>query len=65
MRFLAYMGLSENSFFHINEVSYLFQNLREGLYGTKGTEAPDGEKIDAAGVLHAKHILIKAIRRVR
>lgn len=61
VRFLAYMGLSENSFFHINEVSYLFQNLREGLYGTKGTEAPDGEKIDAAGVLHAKHILIKAI----
>ena len=55
------MGLSENSFFHINEVSYLFQNLREGLYGTKGTEAPDGEKIDAAGVLHAKHILIKAV----
>ena len=61
VRFLAYMGLSENSFFHINEVSYLFQNLREGLYGTKGTEAPDGEKIDAAGVLHAKHILIKAV----
>ena len=61
VRLIAYMGLSQDGFFHINQASFLYSNLMEGLYGAKGTDAPDAAKLDEAGVLRAKHILIKAV----
>lgn len=60
VRLISYMGLSQEGFFHINQASFLYNNLMEGLYGTEGTDAPDAAKLDEAGILHAKHILIKA-----
>lgn len=60
VRLISYMGLSQEGFFHINQASFLYNNLMEGLYGPEGTDAPDADKLNEAGVLHAKHILIKA-----
>ena len=60
VRLISYMGLSQEGFFHINQASFLYNNLMEGLYGTEGTDAPDADKLNEAGVFHAKHILIKA-----
>ena len=60
VRLISYMGLSQEGFFHINQASFLYNNLMEGLYGTEGTDAPNADKLNEAGVLHAKHILIKA-----
>lgn len=60
VRLISYMGLSQEGFFHINQASFLYNNLMEGLYGAEGTDAPDADKLNEAGVLHAKHILIKA-----
>lgn len=60
VRLISYMGLSQEGFFHINQASFLYNNLMEGLFGTEGTDAPDAGKLEEAGVLHAKHILIKA-----
>lgn len=60
IRSLAYMGLSQDGFFRINQVSYLYDNMRTGLYGENGTETPQAESLEAAGIYHAKHILIKA-----
>lgn len=60
VRLISYMGLSQEGFFRINQASFLYNNLMEGLYGTEGTDAPDAAKLDEAGVLRAKHILIKA-----
>ena len=60
VRLISYMGLSQEGFFRINQASFLYNNLMEGLYGPEGTEAPDADKLNEAGVLHAKHILIKA-----
>ena len=60
VRLISYMGLSQEGFFHINQASFLYNNLMEGLYGTEGTDAPDAAKLEEAGVLHAKHILVKA-----
>ena len=61
VRLISYMGLSQEGFFHINQASFLYNNLMEGLYGPEGTEAPDADRLEEAGVLHAKHILIKAV----
>lgn len=61
VRLISYMGLSQEGFFHINQASFLYNNLMEGLYGPEGTEAPDAARLEEAGVLHAKHILIKAV----
>ena len=61
VRLVSYMGLSQEAFYHINQASFLYQNLMDGLYGTEGTDAPDAAKLEEAGVLHAKHILIKAV----
>ena len=60
VRLISYMGLSQEGFFHINQASFLYNNLMEGLYGAEGTDAPNADKLNEAGVLHAKHILIKA-----
>ena len=60
VRLISYMGLSQEGFFHINQASFLYNNLMGGLYGTEGTDAPDADKLNEAGVFHAKHILIKA-----
>lgn len=60
VRLISYMGLSQEGFFHINQASFLYDNLMNGLFGTEGTDAPDAEKLNEAGVFHAKHILIKA-----
>lgn len=60
VRLISYMGLSQEGFFHINQASFLYNNLMEGLYGTEGTDAPDADKLNETGVFHAKHILIKA-----
>lgn len=60
VRLISYMGLSQEGFFHINQASFLYNNLMNGLFGTEGTDAPDADKLEEAGVLHAKHILIKA-----
>lgn len=60
VRLISYMGLSQEGFFRINQASFLYNNLMEGLFGTEGTDAPDAGKLDEAGVFHAKHILIKA-----
>lgn len=60
VRLISYMGLSQEGFFHINQASFLYNNLMEGLYGPEGTDAPNADKLNEAGVLHAKHILIKA-----
>ena len=60
VRLISYMGLSQEGFFHINQASFLYNNLMEGLYGTEGTDAPNADKLNEAGVFHAKHILIKA-----
>ena len=60
VRLISYMGLSQEGFFRINQASFLYNNLMEGLYGPEGTEAPDAARLEEAGVLHAKHILIKA-----
>ena len=60
VRLISYMGLSQEGFYHINQASFLYNNLMEGLYGPEGTDAPDADKLNEAGVLHAKHILIKA-----
>lgn len=60
VRLISYMGLSQEGFFHINQASFLYNNLMEGLYGPEGTDAPDADKLNEAGVFHAKHILIKA-----
>ncbi len=60
VRLISYMGLSQEGFFRINQASFLYNNLMEGLFGAEGTDAPDTGKLDEAGVYHAKHILIKA-----
>lgn len=60
VRLTSYMGLSQEGFFRINQASFLYNNLMEGLFGAEGTDAPDTGKLDEAGVYHAKHILIKA-----
>ena len=60
VRLISYMGLSQEGFFRINQASFLYKNLMEGLFGAEGTDAPDAGKLDEAGVFHAKHILIKA-----
>lgn len=60
VRLISYMGLSQEGFFHINQATYLYNNLRDSLYGEKGKEAPTAEKLGEAGILQAKHILIKA-----
>lgn len=61
VRLISYMGLSQEGFYHINQASYLYNNLRDGMFGEKGKEAPDAGKLDEAGILRAKHILIKAV----
>lgn len=45
VRLISYMGLSQEGFFHINQASFLYNNLMEGLYGTEGTDA-DGNVTD-------------------
>ena len=60
VRLISYMGLSQEGFFRINQASFLYNNLMEGLFGAEGTDAPDTGELDEAGVYHAKHILIKA-----
>lgn len=61
IRSLAYMGLSQDGFYRINQVSYFYDNLKTGLYGEDGSEAPTPERLDEAKVYHVKHILIKAV----
>ncbi len=60
IRLLSYMGLTEDGFFQVNRPIYLYRNLLEGLYGTQGAEPPDAQRMADAGILHAKHILIRA-----
>ena len=60
VRLISYMGLSQEGFYHINQASFLYENLMDGLFGPEGTDAPDAAKLEEAGVLHAKHILIAA-----
>ena len=60
LRLIACMGLSEEGFLRVNQPIYLYEGLREGLYGPEGTEPPDAQALSDAGILHAKHILIKA-----
>lgn len=65
VQWLASMGISPAGFERINKVSYLFQNIRNSLYGEGGKEAPTAEVLNAwadeTGTLRAKHILIKAV----
>lgn len=61
VRLISFMGLSQQGFYHINQATYLYDNLRTGLYGEGGPEAPDAAKLEEAGILRAKHILISAV----
>mgnify|MGYP002571774265 CR=1 FL=1 len=60
IRLLSYMGLSEEGFLQVNQPIYLYDNLLTGLYGPEGTEPPDAQGLADAGILHAKHILVRA-----
>lgn len=64
LQWLATIGLSDEGFESINESSYLFKNVREGMYGAGGKEAPTDESMAAwleeSGTLRCKHILINA-----
>ena len=60
IRLLSYMGLSEEGFLRVNRPIYLYDNLLAGLYGPEGAEPPDAQSLADAGILHAKHILIRA-----
>ena len=57
VRFLAYMGLSQEGFFHLNQTSFLYNNMLEQI---QNDESITAETLDEAGVYHAKHILIQA-----
>lgn len=48
VRLISYMGLSQEGFFHINQASFLYNNLMNGLFGTEGTDAPDADKLEEA-----------------
>ena len=41
VRLISYMGLSQEGFFRINQASFLYNNLMEGLFGAEGTDAPE------------------------
>lgn len=64
-QWLAIMGLSEEGFNSINQVSYLFASLRDAQFGEAGKEAPTDESLAAwaeeSGTMRAKHILVKAV----
>ena len=57
VRFLAYMGLSQQGFFHLNQTSFLYNNL---LTQVQSDDSITADVLDEAGVYHAKHILIQA-----
>ncbi|NCB63651.1 MAG: hypothetical protein EOM52_08560, partial [Clostridia bacterium] len=65
VQWVSTMGLSDQGFESINQVSYLFKSIRESLYGEGGKEVPTAEELsawaDESGTLRAKHILIKAV----
>lgn len=63
-QWLATTGLTDAGFASINQVSYLFQNISEGMYGETGKEPITDEAAAAWGdensQFRASHILIKA-----
>lgn len=65
IQWLATVGLSEEGFASINQVSYLYENIRNTMYGEKGKEPATPEALSAwveeSGKLRVKHILIKAV----
>lgn len=62
---LQQMGLSDASFRHMVEVSYLANSMQEYLYGESGKTPPTSENVVALaeeqGLMLAKHILIKTV----
>ncbi len=59
---LAYMGLTEETFEKLSMVGYCSQNLQQLLFGPGGTQEMSAEDIqvwaDSYGIVRVKHILI-------
>ena len=64
VQWLATVGLTDAAFAKVNQTSYLYKAIRDGMYGAQGKEAPTEEALAAwgeeSGILRAKHILIKS-----
>ncbi len=62
---LSRAGLSQAGMDHLNQVSYLYQDLRTALYGDNGPNAPTDADMDAYiqenDLLSAKHILLLTV----
>lgn len=62
---LAIIGLSKEGFARVNQASYLYNDLTQGIFGKDGSQAPTDEDfntwLDQNGTMRVKHILVKAV----
>ena len=61
LRWLAYIGISNESFDMINQTPYIFTHLKDNLFSSESLSEGDMDQwLEENGVIRAKHILVKA-----
>lgn len=61
LRWLAFIGISGETFDMVNQTPYIYGHLKDKLFGGDGLTAEDmGQWLEDNGVVRAKHILIAA-----